>query len=123
MKLRTFATAAAMMLAGLLSVQSALAAEVTFMMRNNHPNAVEIELYSQDRNHVWPGDGQIYLLDDGETKQMPLSCNEGEKICYGAWIKGDQETYWGVGPNNAQACSDCCYTCTGGATETIDLVE
>ncbi|WP_436012551.1 hypothetical protein [Rhizobium sp. LjRoot254] len=123
MKFRTFATAAAVMLAGLISVQSALAAEVTFTMRNNHPNALEVELYSQDRNHVWPGGGEVYVLDDGDAKSMALSCNEGEKICYGAWIKGDQETYWGVGPSNAQTCTDCCYTCTGGSTETIDLVE
>ena len=123
MKFRIFAAAAAVMLAGLISAQSALSAEVTFMMRNNHPNALEVELYSQDRNHVWPGGGEVYVLDDGETKQMPLTCKEGEKICYGAWIQGDQETYWGVGPSNEQACEDCCYTCTGGATETIDLVE
>jgi hypothetical protein len=123
MKFRTFTVASAALLAGLMTVQSALAAEVTFMMRNNHPNALEVELYSQDRNHVWPGGGEVYVLDDGETKSMALSCNQGESICYGAWIKGDQETYWGVGPNNAQTCTDCCYTCTGGATETIDLVE
>ena len=105
------------------SMSAGTAADVTFEMKNSHPNAVEVELYSQDRDHVWPGNNQVYLLDDGETKQIPLSCDQGEKICYGAWIKGDQETYWGTGPNNAQACDDCCYTCTGGATETIDLVE
>ena len=109
------------LLAGLPSVASA--ADVTFQIRNNHPNAVEVELYSQDRDHVWPGNGQIYMLDDGETKSMPLSCNEGEKICYGAWISGDQATYWGVGPGNKETCEDCCYTCTGGNTEVIDLVE
>jgi hypothetical protein len=122
MNFRTFAVSAAMALAALSAAQSALAAEVTFMMRNNHPNALEVELYSQDRNHVWPGGGEVYVLDDGETKQMSLSCKQGENICYGAWIKGDQETYWGVGPSNAQSCTDCCYTCTGGETETIDLI-
>jgi hypothetical protein len=116
--------AAAVALAAVFTMSaSAYAADVTFTMRNNHPNALEVELYSQDRDHVWPGDEEVYVLDDGEVKQMPLSCQEGEKICYGAWIKGDQGTYWGVGPNNAQACDDCCYTCTGGSTETIDLVE
>ncbi|MDB5555741.1 MAG: hypothetical protein JWL86_5725 [Rhizobium sp.] len=123
MKFRTFATAVAVMLAGLMSIQSALAAEVTFTIRNNHPNALEVELYSQDRNHVWPGGGEVYVLDDGDAKSMALTCKEGENICYGAWIKGDQTTYWGVGPNNAQSCTDCCYTCTGGATETIDLIQ
>jgi hypothetical protein len=110
-------------LACMLTASVASAADVTFQMQNSHPNAVEVELYSQDRDHVWPGNNEIYLLDDGETKTMALSCNEGEKICYGAWIKGDRETYWGVGPGNAQTCSDCCYTCTGGNTEVIELTE
>ena len=107
----------------LLSASPVSAADVTFEMKNSHPNAVEVELYSQDRDYVWPGNGEVFLLDDGETKSMPLSCNEGEKICYGAWISGDRETYWGVGPDNKEACEDCCYTCTGGNTEVIDLQE
>lgn len=118
---RTIVAAAALLAALVATTSTAFAADVTFMMQNNHPNAVEVELYSQDRNHVWPGNGEVYVLDDGETKQMPLSCDEGEKICYGAWIKGDTDTYWGVGPGNKEACDDCCYTCTGGATETINL--
>jgi hypothetical protein len=122
MKIRNLAAAAALALATFSAALPALAAEVTFTIRNNHPNALEVELYSQDRNHVWPGGGEVYVLDDGDAKSMALSCKEGENICYGAWIKGDQETYWGVGPNNAQSCTDCCYTCTGGETETIDLI-
>ncbi|WP_087149276.1 hypothetical protein [Pararhizobium antarcticum] len=109
------------MLAG--GLQSATAADVTFQMMNSHPNAVEVELYSQDRNHIWPGNNQVYYLDDGETKQIPLSCDEGEKICYGAWVSGDKATYWGTGPENAETCDDCCYTCEGGSTEEINLTE
>ena len=103
-------------------VAPALADDVTFIMQNDHPNAVELELYSQDREHVWPGDGQVYYLDDGETKQIPLACEAGETICYGAWIAGDQSSYWGVGPGNVQDCERCCYTCEGGQTEQITLV-
>ena len=121
MKFKTIVAAAGLLAAQLAMSIPASAADVTFMMQNNHPNALEVELYSQDRNHVWPGDGQVYILDDGEAKQMPLSCEEGERICYGAWIMGDRNTYWGVGPGGEEACSDCCYTCTGGATETINL--
>ena len=102
---------------------AAMAADVTFVMKNEHPNAVEVELYSQDRDHVWPGHGEVYYLDDGETKQIPLSCEEGEKIFYGAWVSGDKGTYWGTGPDNGEHCANCCYTCTGGETEEIDLVE
>lgn len=101
---------------------AAFADDVTFVMKNGHPNALELELYSQDREHVWPGNGEVYLLDDGETKEVPLSCEAGESICYGAWISGDQNTYWGVGPNSSQTCDNCCYTCEGGQTEQINLI-
>jgi hypothetical protein len=100
----------------------AFAGSVTFVMNNHHPNAVEVQLYSQDRDHVWPAPDEVYLLDDGETKTMSLECDEGESICYGAWISGDQSTYWGVGPNMTQDCDNCCYTCQGGETEQINLV-
>jgi hypothetical protein len=123
MKLRPIAAVALLVVTAWLAGAPARAADVTFMMQNNHPNAVEVELYSQDRDHVWPGKGEVFVLDDGETKQMPLSCKEGEKICYGAWIQGDRDTYWGVGPDNKESCDDCCYTCTGGETETINLDE
>lgn len=107
----------------LAAVAPAFAADVTFVMRNDHPNAVEVELYSQDRDYVWPGNNQVFYLNDGETKEIPLSCEEGEKICYGAWIEGDKQSYWGVGPENAETCDDCCYTCEGGQTEQINLTE
>lgn len=105
------------------AVTPAFAADITITMQNDHPNAVEVEMYSQDRDHVWPGNNQVYYFDDGETKQIPLACEEGETICYGAWIAGDKGTYWGTGPDNQQECSNCCYTCEGGETETIHLVE
>ncbi|MCO5160972.1 MAG: hypothetical protein M9939_07535 [Mesorhizobium sp.] len=115
--------AAAFAVAAVIAAPSvSLASDVTFVMRNSHPNALEVELYSQDRDHVWPGGNQVYYLDDGETKTMPLACEEGETICYGAWISGDRGTYWGVGPDNSEDCDNCCYTCTGGETEEIDLV-
>jgi hypothetical protein len=99
------------------------AADVTFVMRNSHQFRVQVELYSQTRNHVWPGNNKVYILDDSETKRIPLSCESGEQICYGAWVDGDATTYWGVGPNNKENCEDCCYICQGGNTETINLVE
>ena len=119
---RSLAAAAFAATALLAASSFSLASDVTFAIKNSHPNALEVELYSQDRDHVWPGNNQVYYLDDGETKTMPLSCEEGETICYGAWISGDKGTYWGVGPDNAETCDDCCYTCTGGETEEIDLV-
>lgn len=119
---RAVLRAVAAILALVAAAGFAAAADVTFVMNNQHPNAVEVELYSQDRDHVWPGGGEVYLLDDGETREMSLACEEGESICYGAWLSGDQNSYWGVGPGNAQKCDNCCYTCEGGQTEQINLV-
>ncbi|TPN47995.1 hypothetical protein FJ981_23230 [Mesorhizobium sp. B1-1-4] len=112
---------AALSLAMLL-VPSAHAGDVTLAIKNSHPNAMRLELYSQDRDYVWPGNGKDFYLDDGETRQLPVSCDEGESICYGAWVDGDEGTYWGVGPGDKEKCDDCCYTCSGGGTEEIELV-
>jgi len=118
-----FTTRAALALCTLAGLAlPAFAEEVTFVMNNHHPNAVEVQLYSDSRDHVWPDSDEVYLLDDGETKTMSVECEEGESICYGAWIQGDQNTFWGVGPDNSQKCDNCCYTCTGGQTEQINLV-
>ncbi|AZV18798.1 MULTISPECIES: hypothetical protein [Mesorhizobium] len=106
----------------MLVASAAQADDVTFAIKNSHPNAMRVELYSQDRDYVWPGEDKDYFLDDGETKQLPISCNAGESICYGAWVDGDEGTYWGVGPGNTEKCEDCCYTCSGGETEEIELV-
>lgn len=111
--------------ASLLAVSpfAASAEEMTVVIANSHPYAVQLEMYSQDRNHAWPGGGEVYILDDGETKNIALSCDDGENICYGAWVSGDASTFWGVGVDNSKECSDCCYVCDGGSTENINLVE
>jgi hypothetical protein len=119
-RLAAVAAVSITMLAGLAG--GASAGDVTFAIKNSHPNAMRVELYSQSRNHVWPGKGEDYFLDDGETKEIPLSCETGESICYGAWVDGDEGTYWGVGPGGKETCEDCCYTCEGGETEEIELI-
>lgn len=120
--IRLRALAASLFAVSALVAAPGFADETTFIMQNDHPNALRVELYSQDRDHVWPGDGQDYYLSDGEVKTMPLECDAGENICYGAWIDGDENTYWGVGPGNKQDCETCCFTCEGGETEQITLV-
>jgi hypothetical protein len=97
--------------------------QMTVVIRNSHPYEVQLEMYSEDRNVAWPGGGEVYVLDDSETKQITLACRSGESICYGAWLTGDGDTYWGVGPDNSHSCSDCCYVCDGSQTETINLVD
>ena len=38
----------------MLVAPSAHAGDVTFAIKNSHPNAMRLELYSQDRDYVWP---------------------------------------------------------------------
>ena len=121
MKLRTIVAAAAMLAAQLALSVPASAADVTFTMRNNHPNALEVELYSQDRDHVWPGNNQVYVIDDGNVHDYALECNSGEKICYGAWLRSDSSSYWGSGYGGEQRCDSCCFTCDGGPTNVMVL--
>lgn len=98
------------------SVETSSADSLTWQIRSEHPNAVAVEFYSQNRNHVWPGGGKVYVIKDWDTHTYRLSCHSGEKICYGAWVRGRKSTYWGVGNNNRNRCSRCCYTCGGGTT-------
>lgn len=106
---------------GLLPVAQARAESLLFSVQSEYPYIVHIAFYSDDRNWEWPGGDQVYVLDDSRVHDYSLNCNYGEKICYGAWPKGTRKSYWGVGPDGNQSCSDCCYVCNGGETGVIVL--
>jgi hypothetical protein len=109
-------------LAALLFATSAQAAEMAFFVKNLRKEAVAVELFSRDRETVWPGNDKVFLIDPGAQKSVPLSCNQGEHICYGAWVDGNDSVSAGVGPDNDQPCDTCCFICVEHSTETIDLV-
>lgn len=89
-------------------------------MRSGYQYRVQLEFYSQSRSHEWPGGGEAWGLNDYETHNFTLRCNTGEKICYGAWVTGNSNRYWGVGANNRHGCTGCCATC-GSANPDINL--
>ena len=95
----------------------AQADNLVWSIKSDHPNVVSLEFY----NRAWPGGGEVYILDDWDPKSFNLQCSSGELICYGAWVRGDSNTYWGVGIDNSQYCSDCCYYC-GEPTAPITLL-
>jgi hypothetical protein len=96
--------------------------QVTFRIQSKHPNKVQVTYYSQTRRgHAWPGGSQAYSLNDYSVHNHTLNCTPGEKICYGAWVTGSGNKYWGVGPNNRYGCTACCVTCgSGTATYTLN---
>jgi hypothetical protein len=110
----------ASMLLTLGCAASASAETLTWHVRSNYPYTVELKFYSATRNHVWPNNYEVWLLNDYLIHTFSLTCRRGEKICYGAWPRGNTRYYWGVGQNN-QSCADCCYTCNGDETIIRDL--
>lgn len=101
---------------------AAQAETITFRVKSSYEFKVQIAFYSQSRDHMWPGPGRAYNLDDDSTQSFPLACEAGEKICYGAWPTGNASKAWGVGPKGQNRCSQCCFTCgEGDVTPVIEL--
>jgi hypothetical protein len=94
-------------------------ADMSFYVVNDHPRDIAFEFVGKDR--AWPGDDQVYALEGNHKKSVPIDCEEGERICYGAWEVGNDKVLWGIGPDRDKACEDCCHTClsTGNANVTI----
>ena len=107
--------------ATLLTPTFTFAESLTFRIRSYHPKQVNIAFYSQNRNHSWPGGGQVYVLDDYEVHDYSLGCIQGEKVCYGAWVRGSNATYWGSGQGGKEGCQSCCFVCNGGTTPVRNL--
>ena len=119
MKFSQFAAVA--VVAGIAAVAPAQAGQLVWKITSDHPNIVSLEFYSQDYNRSWPGGGEVYVIDDWNQHTYNLNCNNGELICYGAWVRNDSNTYWGVGYNDSSYCADCCATCGAGPTQPVRL--
>lgn len=109
------------LLALLVASSPAAAAEMTFFMKNQNPRAVVVELFGQETGTRWPGNDKVFLLEKTERKSVPIECRAGEKICYGAWLNGNDSVFWGVGPDNDEPCDTCCSICVEKTTETITV--
>lgn len=102
-------------LMALLCAQTmAFADTMTWKIRAFDKYAVDVSFYSQNRKAVWPGNGKVWTIKDYKVHEMKLNCIAGEKICYGAWVRGSSREYWGVGNGGTQRCKSCCYTCQNG---------
>jgi hypothetical protein len=108
----------------LVFANPAFAADMNFYMKNQQDRGVAVDLFSHDRDAVWPGDDKVYFLDSREKKSVPISCEAGERICYGAWINGDDSIFFGVGPDNDQPpCEYCCFLCVEKSTQVISITK
>lgn len=118
---RIFAAVAALFLGLFISSGPASAQSLEWRFKSEHRNVVSVELYSQDRDHVWPGDNEVYTLNDYSTRTINISCRRGEKICYGAWVRNTQSSTWGAGRDGKEDCRSCCFVCDGGRTPILVL--
>lgn len=107
----------ALMLSLLFAAGPVAAETLTFRVQSKHPNIVDVEFYSRTRNVAWPGDNKVYSIKDDDKHSYKLSCSPGERICYGAWVRGGPTVFWGAGQGGKQGCRNCCYTCDGGVAE------
>lgn len=117
MNVKKLSVIAGVLLSGLAWAAPAAADSLEWRIRSDYQYTVSLAFYSQDRSFSWPGGNQVYVVDDYAEHSYSLSCNYGESICYGAWVRGDSSKYWGVGNNNEQYCSNCCYVCGQGDTD------
>ena len=93
--------------------------QLTFRFINQDSSRVLIKLYSQSRNHVWPSADESYYINGGDSdrKHVELSCQDDEKICYGAWRASDEGSYWGSGADDRHNCEHCCAVCGGDPSD------
>jgi hypothetical protein len=89
------------------------AADMNVYIKNQQDRGVAVELSSRDREAVWPGGDKVYFLDAREKKSVPISCEAGERICYGAWVNG---------PDRDQPpCEYCCFLCVEKSTQVVSV--
>jgi hypothetical protein len=83
-----------------------------FRIRSEDAYEVDLEFASQNRNAAWPGGTKVFSITDHEWHTYSLSCQPGEKICFGAWRRGyEYDSYWGAGVDVRESCQKCCTTC------------
>jgi hypothetical protein len=109
--------AVALAVAGVQVLADTLEVSVT----SDYKYTVDVEFYSQDRSAAWPGNNKVWTLADSDAHTFTLQCHSGENICIGAWSRGNSDIYWGVGMDNSQSCTSCCYVCGAGSTDPVTL--
>jgi len=106
-----------------LTAAPAAAETMSFYFDNQQDFDVAVELYGASPNRRWPGGDAVYLIEKGTRKSIPVDCNEGERICYGGWMVGNDRISFGTGIDMSLACRDCCFICVDAETSTIRLTR
>jgi hypothetical protein len=71
---------------------------------------IRVRFFDAANDLVWPGEGKVFLIPDGETREMAISAYSGSTVCFGAESDSPSpKLYWGVGATHQYGCDTCCY--------------
>jgi hypothetical protein len=101
--------------------RAAYSGDVTFTLSDQGVYSVQVKVFSQSRNWQWPSATTHYDLKDDGKHSIHISCQNGEKVCYGASYSANNKTYWGVGLKGDKPCAGCCLTCGSGVKHSWNL--
>lgn len=110
------------------------AAEMTFQLINDTERPLNLKFFSRaESRQEWPSKTKAYSVKpDSAVQQIKLTCEEGEQICWGAWmttqrISGEingaagqratqtSKSSTGAGERGLRTCERCCHICKDGA--------
>ncbi len=111
-----------------------MAAEMTFRITNDTERALSLKFFSRaESRQEWPSKTKAFSVrPESSVQQIKISCEEGEQICWGAWMAvqsvsgeivgaGGQRTTrttkfsTGAGERGLRTCERCCHVCVDGA--------
>ena len=113
---------------------AALGAEMTFQITNDTERALNLKFFSRaESRKEWPSKTKAFSVrPESVAQQIKINCEEGEQICWGAWMTvqsvsgeivgpgGQRATRTskfstGVGERGLRTCERCCHICMDGA--------
>ena len=85
---------------------------------------VFVRFFDETNNLVFPNSSQAYVINSGRSSTIKLTVKRGAKICYGAEPTDRDGSYWGVGLDDDEGCTNCCNIVpnSGNLSRTVNLV-
>ncbi len=120
--IRTLLATMILVLGSTVISTSASAGTLDWRIKSEYRYIVYVRFFSDKYNRSWPGGDEAYVLKDSNNHLMRLSCESGEKICFGGFTDNESGSEWGVGRYGDSGCEKCCRTC-GSTYGGIDVLH
>ena len=92
-------------------------------MNNQTDRVIAYQFTNKHDTKRWPAWNRHWEVDPHQSLTHRLSCYDGQRICYGAWVRDQPDLYWGIGLEHNEQCEDCCFVCGRVGAYTVDLHE